>query len=128
LRRDRGFGGFSLSDGDAEEGAAGFGGGFAFFDGFDEHGLGDEGVDRAGSRLGGHVRGDSRGDSVAFVEQGLDSGLLDPDDQLLEGEAVGFGDPHELGLGLEEVHQEAFGIDGDSVDLVVDWGLERWMK
>jgi hypothetical protein len=125
---DRGFGRFGVADGDAEEGAAGLRGGFAFLDGFDEHGLGDQGVDGAGAGLGGHVGGNPGGDGIALIEQGLDTGLLDPDDELLEGEAVGLCDPHQLGFGLKEVHQEAFGIDGDVVDLVVDGSLERWMK
>ena len=108
---------------DSEEGSGGFVGGFAVAGGFVVgQGVFGEDGDGALAGVGGFVIGAADGRGVEVLEEGLDGGLIHPGEELVVGELVGEGDGVEGAVGVEEIGEECFVVDGDVIDLVVDLG------
>jgi hypothetical protein len=111
----------------AEEGAGGGVGVGSVAWGFDEVDLGGEEVDGGLAGVGGLVGRAAEFGLIGELEEGADAGLIEPDQELREGEVVVGGDGDEGAVGFEEVAEDSGAVDGDAIDVVVDGVLEGGM-
>ena len=107
--------------GGSEEGTGGFAGDFAVAGGLVEGAaVVGEGGDGDLAGLGRAVGGAEVGEFVGFGDDLADGGLFAPGGELGEGELVVAGDDGELEVGVQEIGEELFDVDGFVIDLGVD--------